>query len=531
MSEVTPVSNIPISVDYTSKDYYVLRDELIARVQDRLKVNGELTWTASDPSDFGVALVEAFAYMGDLISYYIDRNANEALITTATQRDSVINIAQTFGYIPAGYRQAFTMLTFSNTSETDKTLPAGTVVSGDVISGDKVNTLYFTTNSEVTIEAQDGLIAGEADVSCVEGRYVTIVDPTNSNAYGQLIGTSTGLPNMIFELGETPSVDGTTELYIQDGDIYSKWVQVQHLLDSGPTDLVYQVSTDANNRVFITFGDGVSGVIPTMHSEIRANYMVGGGLIGNVPSETLVDIVYVPGLTEGETTALQSDVTVTNTAPAIGGSDPETTNQIRVSAPASLRVANRAVTLQDYADLTLSVSGVGKANAFAEIWTSVTVYIAPSRSAADPDLSPGIETIEGVPVPTIEYDRLKEDVEQFLSNNLLLGTTVTIQPPTYVDLILSLQYEKRDQYTTAEIETSIKQNIINSFGYNGMNFQDTIYPQDIEFALNQIPGLKTVKVIALHVEGDTGLTTVVGAADEIFRFQEDNISLGPIGIP
>ena len=54
MSDVTPVSNIPISVDYTSKDYYVLRDELIARVQDRIP-----EWTASDPSDFGVALVEA----------------------------------------------------------------------------------------------------------------------------------------------------------------------------------------------------------------------------------------------------------------------------------------------------------------------------------------------------------------------------------------------------------------------------------------------------------------------------------------
>ena len=128
MSDVTPVSNIPISVDYTSKDYYVLRDELIARVQDRIP-----EWTASDPSDFGVALVEAFAYMGDLISYYIDRNANESLITTATQRDSVINIAQTYGYIPSGYRQAFTLLTISNTSAAAVNIPAGTVISLEML--------------------------------------------------------------------------------------------------------------------------------------------------------------------------------------------------------------------------------------------------------------------------------------------------------------------------------------------------------------------------------------------------------------
>jgi hypothetical protein len=526
MSDVTPVSIIPISVDYTSKDYYVLREELIARVQDRLKdSNGNVRWTASDPSDFGVALIEAFAYMGDLISYYIDRNANESLITTATQRDSVINIAQTYGYIPAGYRQAFTVLTFVNTSETDKVIPAGTVVSGNVVSGDTVTTVYFTTNSEVIVDAQVSLTPGSANVSAVEGQYVTIVDQENSNTYGQLVGTSTGFPNMSFELGENPVVDGTTELYVQDGDVYSKWSQVQHLLDSGPNELVYQVSADSNNNIFVTFGDGVSGAIPTLHSEIRVNYMVGGGLIGNVPSNTLVDIVYVPGLTESQTTALQSSVTVTNNVSAIGGSDPETTTQIRNSAPASLRTANRAVTLKDYEDLALSVSGVGKANAFAEIWTSVTLYIAPSRSTIDPDLSPGLDAAGE---PSLEYARLKTDVETYLQNKLLLGTTVTIQPPNYVDLIITVQYAKRDQYTTTEIETAIKKVLVTSFGYNGMTFQDTIYPQDIEFSLNQIPGIKTTKVTVFHIEGDTGLKTVTGAEDEIFRFQESNISLGPI---
>jgi predicted phage baseplate assembly protein len=253
--------------------------------------------------------------------------------------------------------------------------------------------------------------------------------------------------------------------------------------------------------------------------------MVGGGLIGNVPSSTLVDIFYVPGLSTNETTALQSAITVTNPEPAIGGSDPESTNQIRVSAPSSLRAANRAVTLKDYSDLTLSVSGVGKANALADIWTSVTVYLAPSRSAIDSDLSPGLDDVGD---PTIEYDRLKTEVETYLADKILLGTTVTIQPPTYVDLIITIQYAKQDQYTTAEIELALKQALLTAFGYNGMDFQDTIYPQDIEFVLNQIPGVKTAKITNLHIEGDTGLNTVTGAADEIFRFQEDSISIGTI---
>ena len=58
-----------------------------------------------------------------------------------------------------------------------------------------------------------------------------------------------------------------------------------------------------------------------------------------------------------------------------------------------------------------------------------------------------------------------------------------------------------------------------------MAFQDTIYPQDIEFVLQQTPGVKTVRVLALHDLIGSGLTTLSGAAGEIFRFQETNISL------
>jgi predicted metal-dependent TIM-barrel fold hydrolase len=106
--------------------------------------------------------------------------------------------------------------------------------------------------------------------------------------------------------------------------------------------------------------------------------------------------------------------------------------------------------------------------------------------------------------------------------------TIKLGTNLYVDLIITLQYAKQDQYTTAEVELALKQALLTAFGYNGMNFQDTIYPQDIEFVLNQVPGVKTAKVTNFHVEGDTGLETVVGAEDEIFRFQEDNISIGTI---
>ena len=72
---------------------------------------------------------------------------------------------------------------------------------------------------------------------------------------------------------------------------------------------------------------------------------------------------------------------------------------------------------------------------------------------------------------------------------------------------------------------NLKNALLAGFGYVGMAFEDTIHPQDIEFVLQQTAGIATVKVLALHRVGDTGLATLAGAPGEIFRFQETNISI------
>lgn len=517
---ITPASNIPVSVDYTSKDYYSIREELIERIQDRLP-----DWKANDPADFGVALVEAFSYVSDILSYYIDRNANEAFITTATQRDSVLNIARNYGYTPAGYRQALVELTFSNTSATEVTLPEGTVVSGEIVIEDTVNTIYFTTLADAVIAEQTGSTPGSVSVMSSHGRSVILVSD-EATSDGELIGTSDGLPGMTFELGETPVVEDSVEIYVQDGALFVKWTEVQHLTDYGPNDQVYTTTLDEDDVVTINFGDGVSGSIPTLYSEIRAKYIVGGGNEGNVDAATLNTLSYVPGLSEVQLTALQADITVTNAETAFAGTDPESTDQVRTAAPLSLRANNRAVTLQDFGTLALSVTGIGKANATAAVWSSVTVYIAPTRTATDTDNAPGLDDLGN---PTTEYDRLKEDLETFYDGKTLIGTTVTVSPPVYVDVNVTIQYTKLTQYTTTEIETAIKQKMVTSFGYVNMFFEDTINAGDIEFELLQIPGIRVVNVTQLYRTGDSAaLTTLEGDPDEIFRFTEDNLSIAEI---
>lgn len=501
----TPPSSTPISVDYTSKDYYSLREELINRVQLRVP-----DWTGEDPADFGIALIEAFAYLGDLITYYIDRNANESFLSTATQRSSILNIAQSYGYIPAGYGRAFTTLQFSNSSANAITLPAGSVFYGDIVIEDTVQKVYFTTDSDVTVPAKVGAVNGVETITAQEGMPVSLV-ATSTNEYGEQIGTSTGLPNMVFELGETPVAENSIEIYVQDGDAYSKWTQVKHLIDYGPNDQVFEISMDADSIVSVYFGDGVSGLIPTKFSDIRANYVVGGGNLGNVDSSTVNTIYHVPSLSESELISLQSQIAVTNTDAALGGTDPETLDQIRNAAPLTLRANNRAVTLQDYADLALGVSDVGKANATASIWNSVTVYVAPLRTSVNIELAPGYNEV-GALSPS--FLNTKEDVESYLEDKVLLGTTVTVSPPSYVDASITIRYTKLPQYTTAQVEKAIKAKFLTEFGYINQFFESTIYPQDVEFVVQQIPGVKTSRVTLLYRTG-VPLTTATASGTAI----------------
>ena len=508
-------SSIPVSVNYTGRDFYTLRDQLAARIQDRIP-----NWTGNDPADFGVALVEAFAYMGDVISYYIDRNANENSIFTATQRRNLLNIAQTYGFIPSGYRQAYLDITFTNTSNNDVTMPAGTVVSGQVITADTSQYVYFTTTSEALVGANSSYT-----INATEGRTIDRVNSEANSTYGEQIGTSTGQPNQVWALSTNPVVDGSIQVYVLDGDVYSKWNAVQHLSDYGPQDLVYTTTFDDLNNVYINFGDGVLGAIPTPDAAINAMYVVGGGTFGNINANLIDTISYVPGLSESQTTALQSIITPSNQNVAVGGADPDSNDQIRQSAAASLRAGNRAVTLKDFADLAVTVSGIGKANAVASDWHSVTLYIAPARNAGDTDIQPGYDDANNL---TTEYTNISSAVSTFLTDKVLIGTSVTVQPPTYVDVVITMQYVKLAQYTTAEVETNLKSKLLTVFGYTGMNFQDTIYPQDIEYVLNQTVGVKVVKLTALYEFGGSGLNTLTGAANEIFRFQEANINLGAL---
>jgi hypothetical protein len=82
-------------IDYLSRDFSSFRKALVDLIPAKLP-----EWTDRSEADFGVVLIELFAYMGDILSYYQDRLANESFLNTARERRSVIDHLRLIGYEP-----------------------------------------------------------------------------------------------------------------------------------------------------------------------------------------------------------------------------------------------------------------------------------------------------------------------------------------------------------------------------------------------------------------------------------------------
>ena len=80
-------------IDYLTKDYEGFKQAMLGQIPVLLP-----NWTDRSESDFGVVLIELFAYVADILSYYQDRVANEAFLATATQRRSVTELLRLIDY-------------------------------------------------------------------------------------------------------------------------------------------------------------------------------------------------------------------------------------------------------------------------------------------------------------------------------------------------------------------------------------------------------------------------------------------------
>ena len=82
-------------------------------------------WTVRDDDDYGIALLDMWAYIGDILTFYQERIANETFLRTAVLRESVIRIAALLDYRLAPGVAATAYLAFTLEKDKQANIPIG----------------------------------------------------------------------------------------------------------------------------------------------------------------------------------------------------------------------------------------------------------------------------------------------------------------------------------------------------------------------------------------------------------------------
>lgn len=107
--------------------------------------------TTRDPSDFTLALFDAWATVADVLTFYQERIANEGYLSTAIQLRSIIELGRLIGYRPRPGIAASVKLAFTVANGFQGTLPSGTRAQSIPQAGQ--NPQFFETS--VPLYARD----------------------------------------------------------------------------------------------------------------------------------------------------------------------------------------------------------------------------------------------------------------------------------------------------------------------------------------------------------------------------------------
>ena len=225
---------IPSNVNYTSKDFSTIKADLI----EYTKSYFPNTYKDFNETSPGMMLIELSSYVGDVLSYYIDYNYKENILSTATEKRNVRRLAEFLGYKTANKTASIAKLKVTTSigvvsnGDPDYSATPASIGTGLQIKSNVDSELIFETTGEVdftvsgspdtpSISAPDLDANGEAS-SYTLTRYVRAISgETKSKSF-----TVTS-PTKFLELNL--GVNNVVEILDVTDSSGQKWYEVDYL--------------------------------------------------------------------------------------------------------------------------------------------------------------------------------------------------------------------------------------------------------------------------------------------------------------
>ncbi|MER5335300.1 putative baseplate assembly protein [Micromonospora sp. NPDC002717] len=394
--------------------------DLVTEARERIRQSCP-DWTDLSAHDPGIALLEAFAHLTEVMIYRLNQLPEKAYV-------AFLNLLGVTRHAPT-VAWADVRFTRSGGDRGPVRIPAGTRVAA-ARGADPRPVVFVTTEPAL-------LPAGQGEVT-VRMHHCEPVE-------AELLGVGTGQPGQVLRAARAPLARtaepldlllgvevpaGTVELGAaareHEGRTFEIWRPVDSFAGLGPQDRVYLVDRCSGTVTFApaldvrdpadpATGPVTVAAVPPAGRQVRLWYRAGGGPAGNVAAGTLTSLRDpLPG------------VRVDNPAPAAGGREMESMESALLRGPYEFFAQQRAVTARDFEVLATGSGAVARARAF----TRAAVYSFARPGEVEVVLVPYVPEAARpggrLPVAVLrehEVDQARARVEADLERRRALGTS------------------------------------------------------------------------------------------------------------
>ena len=214
-------------IKYINRDFTDFRTRLIEFAQTYFPT----TYNDFTPASPGMMFMEMSAYVGDVLSFYLDNQIQETFIQYAQQSRNLYELAYLLGYKPKTTAAAITTMdvyqqvpaTITGTPDWDYTLQ---IPENTVVSSPNANLAFFLTQKKIDFS------------------FSSSVDPTQVQIYQ--INTSTSLPTSFLLKKEVNAISATIKSTTYSFGPPQSFSTVD-LVDSNIIGILDIVDSDGNN--------------------------------------------------------------------------------------------------------------------------------------------------------------------------------------------------------------------------------------------------------------------------------------------
>lgn len=419
---------------------------------------GDFNYEGSAINTIVDLLTRNSAYTGFLANMI----ANESFIKSAQIRANVVDHAQKLSYVPRTSTASKLVCSIEVT-------PANLPVSDLSIVMDpgtsflaSVNGTTYTFTNRIPYTLQFNNVTNKYTVSDVElyqGQLVT-------NRFFHTTNQSHTIPN--------DTCDSSTIYMTVQNQFTNEFSEATSLDDLSPSSRIWMRGEDHLGRTTIQFGRNVFGVEPSTDSIITVQYIATESEHANGVSN-LISAGSIDGY---------SNISVSVTQPAYGGSDRDDIETIRYTAPKMYQMQDRALTASDYIPLLKSrfpfiesgISWGGEENT-PPVYGSVFLSL--------------LSTNDGQITQSI-----KDEMISYVSTRNVGSITPVIVDPILTGIDLNIQFSYNPRLTTKtfnQLKTEVS-SVVNQYNSNIRGFDLFYNESELISMIKDVVGIESVYI-------------------------------------